>query len=328
MKVAVIGSGTYGIALSNLLSSNGHDVFMYTPFEAEALELNTHRENKKFLPGIKILDNITITTDKELVVSGAGIITIVIPSIFIRETIQNLKPFITDNQIITIASKGFEEEHLMTLSQVVESVLPNNPICALSGPTHAEELAREVPTACVAATPDENIAHVVQNVFMNNYFRIYRNNDLMGVELAGALKNVIALACGILNGLGYGDNTKAALMTRGLKEIADLGVAMGTDAATYSGLAGMGDLIVTCTSQHSRNMRAGTLIGKGHSLEETKKEIGMVIEGANAANAAHLLAQKHGVSLPIVSKVNAVLRGEQDLDSAIAELMTRRRTAE
>lgn len=334
MRISVIGSGTYGITLSNLLDGNGHQVVMYTPFIDEAVRLREDGENKQFLPGVQIPTSVRITSDPEFAIYDrqihSNIITLAMPSIHLRSTLERLKPFITKEQIIVIASKGFEEANLLTLSQVVEELLPENPVCALSGPTHAEELAHKMPTACVSASKDETIAKMVQDTFMNDYFRIYTNTDILGVEIAGALKNVIALACGMAAGMGrgFGDNTKAALMTRGLKEILDIGVAMGADPMTFHGLTGMGDLIVTCTSMHSRNMRAGMLLGEGYSLKEATEKIGMVIEGANAASSALKLAQKHGVVTPIIAQVNHILRGEQTPMEALNELMDRPRSKE
>ncbi len=328
MKIGVIGAGSWGTALANLLINNSHDVCLWSFTEDTMLEIINYRENKKFLPGIILPNNLEITTSLETAVKDKDLLVLVVPSKAIKQTIQNMKPFLKDNTIIVSASKGLDEDNLLRLSQVIKQVVPKCEVGVLSGPSHAEEVAKKSPTTCVVSFENNKIANLVQDVFSNNTFRVYTNDDIVGVELGGALKNVIALAAGMCDGLGYGDNTKAALMTRGIKEISDLGVAMGGKKNTFLGLTGIGDLIVTCTSVHSRNRKAGMLIGQGESLKEAEKEIGMVVEGANTVKAVCKLSLKYNVDMPITHIVNEVLFNNKNVKDVVNELMTRRTTIE
>jgi len=335
-KVTVIGAGSFGTTLAILLNDNQHHVSLYTNDAAAAEQMNQTRTNEIYLPGVTLDPRITITHDLADALRDTDAVVYVIPSVAMVSVLDQVAEQVSSTAkkpIMVIASKGFDSDNLLTLSQVAEQRLatagvPATHIGALSGPTHAEELGRKIPTTCVAASDSEDTAKFIQDLFMTPYFRVYTNTDLMGVELAGALKNVIALAAGTLDGMGYGDNTKAALMTRGIKEVAELGVACGARESTFYGLAGIGDLIVTCTSVHSRNLRAGRLLGQGKTIDQARAEIGQVIEGANAARAAMELAHKYGVEAPIVTQVNAVLEGRVSAQEAIAELMGRARKEE
>lgn len=327
-KVAVMGSGGWGIALAILLHNNGNQVSLWSISEDECNDINHHHENKSFLPNIKIPEGIQASTDYTKVIEDAEVILIAIPSSFLRENLVKFKSHIREDQLIINVSKGLEKETLKTLSQVIEEILPQNDVVILSGPSHAEEVARLIPTTVTASSKSHQAAIRAQELFMNDYFRVYTNPDLIGVELGGALKNVIALAAGISDGLGYGDNTKAALMTRGIAEISRLGMAMGADFQTFNGLSGVGDLIVTCTSMHSRNRRAGILLGKGKSLDETLTEIHAVVEGVHTAKAALAFAKEYGVEMPIVEKINEGLFENKNPHQCVLELMQRSRTGE
>ncbi len=328
MKITVLGAGSWGVALAMLLKKNGHDVAVWSLMEDEVTMLQTHREHIKNLPGIKIDDRILITNNAEEAISGAVMVVFAVPSRFVRSTASLVKPFIKNEQIIINVGKGLEDQTLCTLEQVLRDVLPNNHVAVLSGPSHAEEVAKNIPTSVVAACIDEEVVHEIQHAFMNENFRVYGSTDVIGVEMGGSLKNVIALAAGISDGLGFGDNSKAALMTRGMAEISRLGLAMGGEAKTYNGLSGIGDLIVTCTSMHSRNRRAGILLGKGYTLEEAQEEVQMVVEGVYAARAALALAKNHNVEMPIIEEVNAILFEGKDPKIAVRSLMERDRRFE
>ena len=328
MKVSVIGSGSWGIALSRVLWSNGHEVKVWSALKEEIDMLTSHREHVKNLPGIKIDEAIMISGDLATTVEGADILVMAVPSRFVRSTSELLKAYVVPGQIIVNVGKGLEDGSLYTLEQVIEEVLTEQKIAVLSGPSHAEEVARGIPTSVVAASKDKKVVSTIQEAFMNQYFRVYGSDDVLGVEMGGALKNVIALAAGISDGLGYGDNTKAALMTRGMAEISRLGIAMGASIKTFNGLSGMGDLIVTCTSMHSRNRRAGILIGQGKSLHEAQEEVAMVVEGVYAATAALHLAQKFEVEMPIIEQVNQVLFEGKSPKEAVMDLMERDRKFE
>lgn len=328
MNIAVIGGGSWGTALACVLAKNKHFVHLCCFKEEDKDYIIKNRVNQKYLPGIIIPNEIRVTTYIKEALNRADMVILVVPSIFVRDNMEKMLPYLKDGQIIVIASKGFEENTLMRLSEVVEEVAPNCKVCVLLGPTHAEEVAKEIPTACVASSKDINVSKQIQEVFMSPYFRIYTNNDIIGVEMGGALKNVIALAAGISDGLGYGDNTKAALMTRGMKEITDLGVSMGADIKTFAGLTGIGDLIVTCTSMHSRNRRAGILLGKGKTLEETLKEVDMVVEGINTTKSAYNLSLKYNIQMPIVEEMYNILVNNKDPRKAVEDLMARKKTNE
>ncbi len=322
-NVSVIGSGSWGLGLAILLNNNGHDVKVWSVFQEEIDMLNKEREHKKCLPGVKLDDKIKFTADTEYAVTSADVLVLAVPSPYTRSTANKIAPFVKEGQYVVNVAKGIEESTLMTLCEVVKDELPQATVAVLSGPSHAEEVGRGIPTTCVIATEKQADAEYLQNIFMSDVFRVYTSSDMVGVCVGGALKNVIALAAGIADGLGYGDNTKAALITRGVAEISRLGVAMGCDFNTFMGLSGIGDLIVTCASMHSRNRRAGILIGQGKTKDEAMEEVQMVVEGVYAAKAAYLLAKKYDVELPIVEQVNLVLFEDKKASDAVKELMLR-----
>ena len=327
-KIAVVGSGSWGTALAVMLDKYGHDVTMWSWKEEEAKRIREEKEHKEFLPGVPIRDSLKVVTSPKEAVTDAEIVITAIPSKFLRLNMEKFKPYIKENQIIVNVSKGLEDGTLFRLSQVLEQCFPKNEILVLSGPSHAEEVGREIPTACVIAGKNQDTLKMIQEEFMNPKFRLYTNSDIIGVELGAALKNVIALAAGMSDGLGFGDNTKAALMTRGMTEICRLGVAMGGEMQTFMGLSGIGDLIVTCTSMHSRNRRAGILLGQGKTLKEAVEEVHMVVEGANTAKAAYDLAEKFHVDMPIIREINQVLFADKDARQAVLDLMLREGKAE
>ncbi len=321
-KISVVGSGSWGTAIAVMLLKNSHDVTLWSFFEEESEELRKNRENKRFLPGIKLDEAMTLTSDISDC-KGSDIIVMASPSHAVRNTAKVLAPIIDDGQIILNIAKGIEEETYYTMSEVIKEEIPNCRIAVMSGPSHAEEVSRGIPTTNTVASDDMEIAEYIQNVFMNPSFRVYTNPDIKGVELGGSMKNVIALCCGILDGMGLGDNTKAALMTRGLVEMKRLGIILGAKGETFNGLSGVGDLIVTCMSMHSRNLRAGRLIGQGKSLEEAQKEVNMVVEGVKTCRAVKELADKVGVELPIINEAYKVLFEGEDVKSALSNLMGR-----
>ena len=322
-EIGMIGAGSWGMALAVLLHNNGHQVTIWSALKEEVALLIEKRENAEKLPGVVLDEEIGITADLEAAVSGKDILVLAVPSPFVRSTAANMKNDVADHQIIVNVAKGIEESTLMTLSQVIEDEIPQADVAVLSGPSHAEEVGRGIPTTIVVGAHFRKTAEYVQNVFMSPVFRVYTSPDVLGIELGAALKNVVALAAGIADGLGYGDNTKAALITRGISEIARLGTAMGGKAETFGGLSGIGDLIVTCASMHSRNRRAGILIGKGYTMEQAMKEVKMVVEGVYSAKAAMALAEKYGVDLPIIEQVNMVLFGGKAPGDAVNDLMLR-----
>lgn len=322
-SIGVIGAGSWGTALAVLLCGNGHEVTLWSIIEDEVHTLQTKRENPDKLPGVKLPEKIEVTSDLEKAVSGKQVLVLAVPSPYVRSTAHTMKPYVAEGQIIVNVAKGIEEDSLKTLSQVIEEEIPQALVAVMSGPSHAEEVGRGIPTTIVVGAHDRKTAEYLQGIFMNEVFRVYTSPDVLGIELGAALKNVVALAAGIADGLGYGDNTKAALITRGIAEIARLGTAMGGKVETFSGLSGIGDLIVTCASMHSRNRRAGILIGKGYSYEEAMKEVKMVVEGVYSAKAAVRLAEKCGVQLPIIEQVNAVLFEGKRADEAVKDLMLR-----
>ncbi|MBC5995865.1 NAD(P)H-dependent glycerol-3-phosphate dehydrogenase [Romboutsia ilealis] len=327
-KVSVLGAGSWGSALALVLAKNGFDVSMWTLNEEQCNYINKNRENIEYLPGVHIPENITTTVNLEEAVVGSEIIVLAVPSQAIRMVCQQIKPFITDDQILVDVAKGLESNTGLRLSDVCKEELYNNKYVALSGPSHAEEVSKEIPTTVVVSSHDMNAAEKVQDAFMNSNFRVYINQDIIGVELGGALKNIIAFGAGICDGLGYGDNAKAALMTRGIREISRLGVAMGAEESTFSGLTGIGDLIVTCTSMHSRNRRAGILIGQGKSLEETLEEVKMVVEGITATKVAYEVSKKLNIDMPITSAIYSVLYDNSNPNEVVAELMMRKKVHE
>lgn len=321
--VGVIGAGSWGIALALLLSENGNDVTVWSVIESEIEMLSAEREHKDKLPGVKLPDSMKFTTDLKAAMEGKDVLVLAVPSPYTRSTAKSMRPFAAKGQIIVNVAKGVEEATLMTLSEIIEEEIPQAEVAVLSGPSHAEEVGRGIPTTIVVGTRKRKTAEYLQNLFMNDVFRVYTSPDVLGMELGGALKNVVALAAGIADGLGYGDNTKAALITRGIAEIKRLGVKMGAKAETFSGLTGIGDLIVTCASMHSRNRRAGILIGKGYTMNEAMAEVKMVVEGVYSAKAAMGLAEKYDVQLPIIEQVNQVLFENKPAAEAVKELMLR-----
>lgn len=319
-SIGILGAGTWGIALARMLYISGHEVMVWSPLENEIDTLMTTRRQKN-LPNMEIPIGIYFCKSIEEICNKKDVLLFAVPSIFVRSTARLAAPYISTNQIIVDVAKGIESETLMTMSEVIASEIPQSKVVALSGPTHAEEVAMDLPTTIVSANEDISIAEYVQKIFANPVMRVYTNTDIKGVELCGALKNIIALATGISAGLGFGDNAKAALITRGLDEIERLGVKMGCVPETFSGLAGMGDLIVTATSKHSRNNRCGYLIGQGYDPQDAVKQVGMVVEGINAIPAALALAEKYEINMPIIKAVNAVINDGFSLSDAVKDLM-------
>lgn len=324
-KISVIGSGGWGIALTILLYKNGHDLTIWSFDKREAEELKTTRENKTRLPNILLPEDIKVTDNLKEAVDNKDVLILAVPSKAIRSVSKSLKDIIKDNQIIVNVAKGLEEDTLKTMTDIIEEELKGKKpqVAVLSGPSHAEEVGKGIPTTCVVSAHNKELTLYLQNIFMNPSFRVYTSPDMLGVEIGGALKNVIALAAGIADGLNYGDNTKAALITRGIKEISLLGVAMGGEQSTFYGLTGLGDLIVTCASMHSRNRRAGILLGQGKTLDEAIKEVNMVVEGVYSAKSALMAAKKYNVEIPIIEQVNAVLFENKNAAEAVNELMIR-----
>lgn len=323
MRVGIVGAGSWGIALSVLLEKNGNDVTVWSILPDEIEMLKKEREHKSKLPGVKLSEKISFTTDLEQTVKENDVLVLAVPSPFIRSTSKSMRPFVKDGQIIVNVAKGIEENTLDTLSQIIEEEIPNAKVAVMCGPSHAEEVGRGIPTTIVVGAHERTTAELLQNLFMNEAFRVYTSPDVLGMEIGSALKNVVALAAGIADGLGYGDNTKAALITRGISEITRLGTRMGGKAETFAGLTGIGDLIVTCASMHSRNRRAGILIGQGKTMKEAMDEVQMVVEGVYSAKAAMGLAKKYDVELPIIEQVNAILFENKSAAEAVKELMLR-----
>ena len=327
-KVTVLGGGGWAIALAKVLYENGHRVTLWSALEKEVKSLSKDRENKICLPGIHIPEEIEISGDLEYAVKGSEMIVMAVASSFVRSTSARLKDIIPEGQIIVDVAKGIEDKTFYTMTDIMEDEIPTCEAVVLSGPSHAEEVARKIPTTVVVGAKKKEVAQKVQSLFGSKYFRTYISPDRKSIELGGALKNVIALAAGIIDGLGFGDNTEAALITRGIKEITALGVKMGGHSRTFNGLSGIGDLIVTCNSKHSRNRRAGVLIGKGYTLDQAVAEVKMVVEGAVSAKAAFELAKKYDVDMPIVEAVNRVLFEDKSAQEAMWELMEREQTNE
>lgn len=322
-KIAVLGGGSWGTALAILLSNKGFSVDMWLRDEKQVEDIVETRVNKKYLPNIEIPENLQVMCDIEKAIYGKDIVLLSVPTHGVRKTLLDSKRFLNTDQIIVNVAKGIENDTLMRISEIVEEILPQNKYVVLSGPSHAEEVAVNIPTTVVSASTDKEAAKYIQDIFMTPKFRVYTNPDIIGVELGGSLKNIIALGAGISDGLDYGDNTKAALMTRGIFEMARLGEKMGANPTTFSGLSGIGDLIVTCTSMHSRNRRAGILIGKGLGLEEAIKEIGMVVEGVRTTNSAYKLAEIHDVDMPITREIYNVLYKGGSVKDSVPNLMER-----
>ena len=322
-KIGLIGAGSWGTALSKLAADKGHEVTVWSIVKEEIEMLKENREHLDKLPGVKLPENISYTTELAEAVEGMDLCILAVPSPFTRSTAAMMRPFVKEGQIIVNVAKGIEEKTLMTLSEIIEEEVPGADVAVLSGPSHAEEVGKGMPTTIVAGAKTKKTAEYIQNLLMNKVFRVYTSPDILGIELGGSLKNVIALAAGIADGLGCGDNTKAALITRGIAEIARLGLAMGGKLETFSGLTGIGDLIVTCASMHSRNRRAGILIGQGKNMQEAMDEVKQVVEGVYSAKAAMGLAHKFEVEMPIIEQVNLVLFEGKPAAQALDELMLR-----
>ncbi|MGX8705724.1 MAG: NAD(P)H-dependent glycerol-3-phosphate dehydrogenase [bacterium] len=324
MNIGVLGAGTWGMALTRMLSNMGHEVTVWSALGEEIDQLSRDRTQRN-LPGMAIPAEVNFTKDIAEVCAGRGLLLFAVPSIFVRQTARHAAPHVPDGQLIADVAKGLEAETLKTMSEVIGDELPGKGVrvVALSGPTHAEEVAQDLPTTIVSACADIEAAEAVRDIFMNDVMRVYTNTDIRGVELCGALKNIIALAAGISAGIGYGDNAKAAIITRGLAEITRLGEKLGCHHKTFSGLAGMGDLIVTATSRHSRNNRCGFLIGQGVPPQEAIRQVGMVVEGINALDAAMTLSEQYGVEMPIVHAVDRVVHHAADPASEVRRLMNR-----
>lgn len=327
-KISVLGSGSWGLALALLLHNNGHEVLLWSARPENARKLREKRENPDRLPGVRLPDEIDVLTDMERALKDVDVTVLAVASPYIRSTAHKMAPFVCKNQKIVNVAKGIEEKTLKTLSEVIEEEIPQGNVAVLSGPSHAEEVGRGLPTTCVISAHSQKTAEYLQSIFMSPVFRVYTTPDILGVELGGALKNVIALAAGTADGLGYGDNTKAALITRGITEIGRLGKKMGAQMETFYGLSGIGDLIVTCASKHSRNRKAGYLIGQGYTMEEAMKEVQMVVEGVYSARAARELAEKYEVEMPIITEVNRVLFEGKSAAEAVMDLMLRDKKVE
>lgn len=327
-KVGIMGAGSWGTALALLLHKNGHEVTVWSISEEEVKMLAEEREHKSKLPGVKLPEDMVFTSDMESAIVEKDFVVLAVPSPYTRGTARKMKPYVKDGQVLVDVAKGIEENTLMTLSQQIEEEIPQADVAVLSGPSHAEEVGRGLPTIVVIGARTKETAEYLQKMFMNEVFRVYTSPDMLGMELGGSLKNVIALAAGIADGLGYGDNTKAALITRGIHEISRLGVKMGGSMESFTGLTGIGDLIVTCASVHSRNRKAGYLIGQGMSMQEAMDEVKMVVEGVYSTKAAVKLGEKYGVDMPIINEVNAVLFENKNPGDAVKELMMREGKAE
>ena len=324
---AVIGAGSWGIALASLLHNNGHRVTVWSALPDEITVLKEQRVLPS-LPDLELPESMEFTTDLKAAMTGQDLLVMAVPSIYVRPTAGKMAGFCRPGQKIVNVAKGIEAETLMTLSDIVESLLQEADVAVLSGPSHAEEVSRGLPTTCVVGARSKETAEYIRDLFMSPVFRVYTSPDILGIEVGGALKNVIALAAGIADGLGYGDNTKAALITRGIHEITRLGMAMGGQMQTFGGLTGIGDLIVTCASMHSRNRRAGILIGQGYTMEEAMAEVKMVVEGVHSAKAGLALAARYEVPMPIIAEVNAVLFDGKTAEEAVLDLMLRNKTDE
>ncbi len=327
MKITVLGSGGWGTALALLLTDNGHDVTLWSHSARRSALLEQARENPR-LPGVPLPEALHLSAALDSL-RESGAVVMATPSFAVRETARMAAPLLREDAVVVSAAKGVERDTALCMTQVIEEELGGKGrVAALSGPSHAEEVGRRAPTGCVAASRDMAAAELVQDVFMSPRFRVYTNSDVLGVELGAALKNVLALCCGVSDGMGLGDNTKALLMTRGMTEMARLGVALGGRKETFAGLSGMGDLIVTCTSMHSRNRRCGILVGQGKSVEEAMKEVGATVEGYYAALSAHQLAEKAGVEMPICECAYRVLYEGQSVREVVGALMSRNKKRE
>ncbi|MEK5146849.1 MAG: NAD(P)H-dependent glycerol-3-phosphate dehydrogenase [Psychrobacillus psychrotolerans] len=325
-KVTVLGAGSWGTALAMVLANNEHDCLLWSHRDDQATEITTNHTNKKYLPETILPTNLKATSDFQQAIQHANVIVIAVPTKAIREVCQNMLPFLAEKKLFVHVSKGIEPDSLKRISEMIAEELSEDvteAIVVLSGPSHAEEVVLKHPTTITVASENMVAAEKVQDLFMNKSFRVYTNDDVIGVEIGAALKNVIALAAGIVDGLGYGDNAKAALITRGLAEISRLGISLGAQPYTFSGLTGMGDLIVTCTSVHSRNWRAGNMLGKGATLNTVLEEMGMVVEGVRTTKAAYQLATKQQVDMPITKALYSVLFEQVNPKEAVDILMHR-----
>lgn len=327
-KIGVIGGGSWGTALANLLAKKQYETTIYIRNLNQKNIIEKYKENKKYLPGIVLSDNLIISNKVDETIEDKDVILLSIPSHTIREFLLDNQYKFKNNQVIVNAAKGIENDSLKRVSQIVEEILPNNSYVVLSGPSHAEEVGLDMPTTVVSASKELEKAKYIQDIFMTPNFRVYTNTDVIGVELGGSLKNIIALGAGIADGLGYGDNTKAALMTRGITEISRLGEALGADPKTFMGLAGIGDLIVTCTSMHSRNRKAGILIGKGKSLDETVRSIGMIVEGIKTTKSTYQLSRIKDIEMPITEEIYKVIYNGNNVEEAVVNLMEREKKSE
>lgn len=327
-KIGILGGGSWGTALGVLLAKKGIHVDLWVRNIEKEADINKIRENIKYLPGIVLPNNINITSDIDSVIHNKDIILLAVPTHGIRSTLKSIKDKLKEDQIIVNVAKGIEVKSLKRISEIVEEIVPSSRYAILSGPSHAEEVAKDIPTAVVVASKSKEVAEYVQDFFMTPKFRVYTNPDVIGVELGGSLKNVIALGAGISDGLGHGDNTKAALMNRGIIEISRLGEKMGANGMTFAGLSGIGDLIVTCTSMHSRNRRAGIKIGEGYSMEDAITSVGMVVEGIKTSKAAYKLSKEFGVEMPIIEEIYEVLYENKDVKNSVINLMLRDKTHE
>lgn len=327
-KIGIIGAGSWGTALAVNLARNNHEVVIWSIMEDEIKMLNEHREHVDKLPGVKLADTISFTTDMEKAIKGMDMLVLAVPSIFTRSTSKNMAPFVEEGQIIACVGKGIEDNTFMTITDIVEEEIPQADVAVLCGPSHAEEVGQGLPTTVVAGAHSQKTAEFIQDTFMNETFRVYTSPDMLGMELGGSFKNVIALAAGMCDGLGFGDNTKAALIVRGISEVARLAVAMGAKPETVNGLTGVGDLIVTCQSRHSRNRKAGELMGQGMTMDQATKEVKMVVEGVYSAKAALALGKKYYVQMPIIEEVNKVLFEDKSAKEAVYDLMLREKRVE
>lgn len=322
-KISVIGAGSWGTALAWLLHNNGHEVTVWSIMEAEVQMLTKEREHKQKLPGVALPEDMIFTSDLENACMGRDLLVLAVPSPYTRSTAHSMKPFVKEGQLIVNVAKGIEDHTLMTLSDIIEEEIPQAEVAVLSGPSHAEEVGKGLPTTIVVGAKKKSSAEYIQGLFMSPVFRVYTSPDVLGIEIGAALKNVIALAAGTADGLGYGDNTKAALITRGIAEVSRLAVAMGAQAETLYGLSGIGDLVVTCASVHSRNRKAGFLIGQGRTMDEAMDEVQMIVEGVYSAKAGLALSKKYNIDMPIIRIVNQVLFEDKPAADAVRELMLR-----
>lgn len=327
-RIGVLGGGSWGTALAILLANKGYDVDMWLRDHSQIEEMENLRVNSKYLPNVALPSNIKLTNDLEKLSYNKDMIVLSVGTHGIREVLNNCKSYINSKQIMVNVSKGIENDSLLRISEIVEELLPRNKYAVLSGPSHAEEVSKDMPTTVVSASKHKEVAEYVQDLFITPSFRVYTNPDVIGVELGGSLKNVIALGAGISDGLGWGDNTKAALMTRGIFEMSRLGEKMGAQGSTFSGLSGIGDLIVTCTSMHSRNRRAGILIGQGMKVEDAIKNIGMVVEGIKTTKSVYKLAEKYNIDMPITKEIYGILYKGNDVRDSVSNLMIRDRKHE